>query len=264
MSWAAFSTEENPMFNRLEQQTEAETATQIRQLPDTVKDEAVQIASDERIADYLEQVCGRLLSLSYSERQQIRNELRPHLEAMIAARRELGDTYSEAVTHSLTAFGEPKKVAASFRYAYETTGQERAAPWSSMAAGMKIFSGAAFVTIAVGISLFDVLRLGHVNRLSDTYFLIAVYIIPAIAGWCMGANAKNARPGFGAFCAIAILCGISVPISLLALFFYTPHLFLTTGLVVLNFLMLLWMPIAITAANVAASVTRRRKRFRLV
>src|SRR5437773_12561009 len=63
---------------------------------------------DPRIEDYLDHVCAPLLGLvPYARRQELRAELRGHLEALVATHEELGSERTAAVVLALRQFGPP-------------------------------------------------------------------------------------------------------------------------------------------------------------
>ena len=68
-----------------------------------------------RLEDYLDRLCVPLVEeLSYGERAVIRQEVRTHLLAIVAAHEELGSPPEEAVQFALQQFGEAKEIGNSF------------------------------------------------------------------------------------------------------------------------------------------------------
>src|SRR6266581_7943431 len=64
---------------------------------------------DPRIDDYLDHVCAPLVGLvPYARRQELRAELRGHLEALVATHEELGSERTAAVVMALRQFGPPR------------------------------------------------------------------------------------------------------------------------------------------------------------
>src|SRR3712207_2488794 len=67
---------------------------------------------DPRIDDYLDHLYAPLVGrVPYEVRQQFRSELQTHLEALVAAREEVGASHEQAVREALTQFGDPRLVA---------------------------------------------------------------------------------------------------------------------------------------------------------
>src|SRR3989442_1490179 len=67
---------------------------------------------DPRIEDYLDRVCAPLVELvPYARRQELRAELRGHLEALAASYRELGSAPNLASEQALRQFGDPRELA---------------------------------------------------------------------------------------------------------------------------------------------------------
>src|SRR5947208_1776604 len=65
-----------------------------------------------RIEDYLDHVFAPLLGLvPYARRQELRAELRGHLEALAASYRELGSAPDTASEQALRQFGDPRELA---------------------------------------------------------------------------------------------------------------------------------------------------------
>src|SRR5437868_3014731 len=72
-------------------------------------------AADARIEAYLDRALGRRAGwsgsgclLPASDSQELRLEMRAHVEALIDAYRELGSTDDEAVTEALRRFGDAR------------------------------------------------------------------------------------------------------------------------------------------------------------
>jgi hypothetical protein len=73
---------------------------------------ASQIAAALMRERYLDELCAKLpVDLSQEGRAEIRRELEIHLDALIEARREMGETESEALAKALTQFGAVPMIA---------------------------------------------------------------------------------------------------------------------------------------------------------
>src|SRR5688572_4418190 len=70
------------------------------------------MAPHPRIEDYLDHVCAPLVGVvPYAKRQELRAELRSHLEALIATHQELGRGPEVAALEALRQFGDPQDLA---------------------------------------------------------------------------------------------------------------------------------------------------------
>jgi hypothetical protein len=212
------------------------------------------------IEDYLDQVCGRLPMLSYAERQQIREELRQHIEAMVDAYCELGEMREEAVSQALARFGRPQQVARSFFAAYWTSGERRHQSASAaMRKGIGVYGMAGLLTVlgvATAVELLSlppILNSSLVTLARQAFLPSIMFLVPALAGWYMGADIRTPRPALGSFFALTALCGLSLPLTLL---FIKSGPFAVTALGCLNVLFFLWMPTAVIAAAFSHRMAR--------
>jgi hypothetical protein len=64
------------------------------------------------LEDWLDAACAPLIGrISYTERQDLRNEMRQHLHSLVLAYRELGEPAEVAVDKALRKFGDPATMA---------------------------------------------------------------------------------------------------------------------------------------------------------
>src|SRR5439155_12286412 len=78
-------------------------------LPRTAAESGEARPTDPRLEDYLDHVCAALVGLvPYARRQELRAELRGHLEALVATHEELGSERTAAVVMALRQFGPPR------------------------------------------------------------------------------------------------------------------------------------------------------------
>src|SRR5262249_47932318 len=76
--------------------------------------------SDPRIEDYVDHVCALLVGrVEYAERAALRAELRLHLDALVAASREMGLETDAAVASALAQFGPPRDLAREWLCAWQ-------------------------------------------------------------------------------------------------------------------------------------------------
>jgi hypothetical protein len=275
MFWAVSSgQEENRMFNRLERREDSAAAHQVareaafraergaeEELPALVDG----ATTDERVEEYLDQVCGRLLTLSFAERRQIRDELRSHIEAMADALMELGEARSEAVTQALAKFGKPERVARSFVTAYLSSGSARlASPAASFGKAMRVYGTAALLMIVFVLALTGLATTPHAPGFVKSFahsglWTTITMIVPALAGAYMGADLRTQRPGFGSFLGLAAWCGISLPLVVLL---FTTNTGPMTLLGVMNYIFFCWIPTATLSATISQWCARRLGRLR--
>src|SRR5215212_7119533 len=90
--------------------------------------------ADPRLEDYLDHVCAPLVGrVGYAERMGLRAELRAHLDAMVAASREVGED-EDAVLSALARFGPPHRLARAWLRARGPRGatSARSATWIAL------------------------------------------------------------------------------------------------------------------------------------
>jgi hypothetical protein len=253
------------MFNRLSQREDSAAESMSawspsRRAEEELPETAGMPATDIRIEEYLDQVCGRLLTISYTERRQIRDELRSHIEATVDAMTELGDSRAEAVTQALTRLGKPEKVARSFVTAYLSSGQARlASPAASFGKGMQVYGTAGLLMIVFVLALTSLATTpyapGFVKAFANNGLLTFItMLVPALAGWYMGADPRTPRPGFGSFLSLAALCGLSLPLVTLL---FVGHSGPLTLFGLMNFIFFCWMPTATLSATLSQAYARR-------
>lgn len=227
--------------------------------------EAEPIETDERIEDYLDQVCGRLLTLSFPERKQIRQELHQHIEAMIEARCELGESRREAAIASLEQFGTPENVSRSFVEAYLSSGQNRGLiPWLSIGKAFRSFGTAGVLTTLLFIAWVSYLPNGDVPAATRVIVQQAIqpiwiFLVPALLGWRLGADEKTTRPMFASFLALAALSILSLPLTY-ALFAGGAWTNQVIGGA--SFVFVAWIPNAILCAGLSSQFTRWQRSLR--
>ena len=100
-------------------------------------------STDPRIEDYLDQVFAPLVGLvPHARRQELRTELRGHLEALAASYREIGSAPNLASEQALRQFGDPRELAR--RCAPEwrrgTPGRSAQPVWPAMLVALGCFS----------------------------------------------------------------------------------------------------------------------------
>jgi hypothetical protein len=172
-------------------------------------------ALDARIEDYLDHVCAPLLGVvPYRRRQELRAELRSHLEALVASCEELGSTPELAVLTALREFGNPRAI-----------GRRCADEWARAAEPTLLQSLWKAMVVAWGcFGLATVLSTGaewmsmvspHVHSFAFLPALLAcTFMLPLLAGLATGILAP-ARSVLGSFCSLSTLILLSVGLALL-------------------------------------------------
>ena len=165
--------------------------------------------NDPQVEQWFQRFNAPLKRLSAEERAELHDEVRQHLDALVAANEELGSSPQEAWEHALTQFGDPARIGK--RLAWEW---RRGKGWVSpdMAAvlyGLGITTAAFFgVTLAVYASWLAVYP-SHwatfVNEHSEAVFGNAyLAVVPVLLGSAVGRrHPKQALTG--AFYSAALL-----------------------------------------------------------
>jgi hypothetical protein len=219
---------------------------------------------DSRLEDYLDHVCAPLVGLvPYARRQELRAELRGHLEALVATHEELGSARDAAVVLGLRQFGPPRDLARRWarEWAHGTAAPMQLEPaWRAMLIALGSFGAATL--LALGMLLIVVLTADHPlpDVLREPVGFSMIYLLPVLAGLAVGLLAP-ARHALGTFYAQAILIVPSAALTAAALIqppdsasFDAWHLPLSFVLVQL----LWWTPIGCAAAALGGSLRARR------
>ena len=169
------------------------------------------LLDDERVEGFYQRLNVQLRKMPLEQRAEVHQELRQHLEALVAAHEELGATPQEAVAAALRQFGDPRRI-----------GRRLARDWSRGAhwprnRGAFAFTyayvcfGGALAALAAAACLWGVvatvgdLWLAQWTPFESTFFFSIGSIAPAAAGWLTGRRTgQRAVPAMaGAVCAIA-------------------------------------------------------------
>jgi hypothetical protein len=203
---------------------------------------------DPRLDDYLDQVYAPLVGVvPYAKRQELRAELRGHLEALVSGYQELEPDPGAAVPAALRQFGDPRRLAR--RLARAWAPEKSASVWRATLTALALFGPAAGLGLA---SLFwwdmaEALETGPfpMGGLGVECLKVAL-VSPLIAGLVTGLLAP-ARAALGTFYALALLI---VPSVLLSRYGRIPqldyHLQCGTFLAVVQ--ALAWIPLGCGAA----------------
>jgi hypothetical protein len=164
--------------------------------------------SDPRIDDYLDHLYAPLVGrVPYDVRQQIRSELRTHLEALVAAGQEIGASPDQAIREALAQFGDPRRVARewirSWRRSAPPGGAESARPATLVALGT--FGVATSLALALFATL---MASAPVAPWAGLWVPFLVCVVPLLAGLTTGILSP-ARHALGTFYALALLTTVT-------------------------------------------------------
>jgi hypothetical protein len=212
---------------------------------------------DPRIEDYLDQVYAPLVDVvPYARRQELRTELREHLEALAATHEELGSSREAAVLAAFRQFGPPRDLA---RQWMRGEAPNRPVPvWRAALVALGCFGVATLLAFKL---LTAACPDGFAWYYDEIIILLVIGgILPLCGGVATGLVART-RPAFGSFLAVAALF---LPTALVAM---DPlnHSADKSGLASAALLIcraqaLLWMPIGCGAAAWAGGVRARLAR----
>jgi hypothetical protein len=175
------------------------------------------MTQDQRTEDYLDHVCAPLVGVvPYVKRQELRAELRAHLEAMVASYQELGQSPEMAVVEALRQFGDPRDLAR--QWAREWKGAASPARLTPVARAMVAALGCfGLATAAALIFVWITMTPGGYSLGEDAWrfvpFLLTLlfFLLPLLSGIATGLLAP-ARSGLGTFYALAVILAI-VPLA---------------------------------------------------
>jgi hypothetical protein len=211
---------------------------------------------DSRIEDYLDHVCAPLVGLvPYARRQELRAELRGHLEALVATHEELGSERDAAVVLALRQFGPPPHL--SRQWAREWT--KGAAPtrvepaWRATLIALACFGVAALAALGLmGAAMSNLEPYANINPMLLMIGPIGI-LLPALAGLATGCLAP-ARHALGTFLALSLLILPSAAMALYGLTQAEPVSHLTWGVGMAYVQPLLWIPIGCATAALGGSL----------
>jgi hypothetical protein len=190
--------------------------------------------STERLEDYLDFACAPLVGrVPYSRRQELRAELRSHLEALADSYVELGHTPDTALVLSLRQFGDPTKLGKSWVREWSQAPELRAGEAFRLS-----FISFLIPSLIVGPVLYGVVAgMPPPSAVSDAVLL---FLVPLVAGMITGWRSTGRQP-LAVFYALSLLTLCFVP-------FQTPMPLL---------LGIAWLPAGCVGAAIG-SVLRRR------
>lgn len=164
------------------------------------------VTSDPRIHDYLDHVCAPLVGLvPYARRQELRVELRAHLEALIATHEELGSSPEVAVVLALRQFGDPCAISRQWAREWLRPAVSRPVPSATRAipVAFACFGAASLLTLLLFRIAMGATSGGGVS-MAPSGVLVFGGLLPMLAGLMTGLLAP-ARHALGTFFALALL-----------------------------------------------------------
>jgi hypothetical protein len=162
-------------------------------------------ATHPRIEAYLEQIDTPLIGQVPATRlAELRTELRMHLEARVAAYRELGSGPEEAVRAAVEQFGDPRRLACEWV-------REWRQPARSHAGETLLATGVLSVSALFGASLLVALE-GHLGH-NAFELALAGPLLPLAAGFLVGL--RRGKHPLGSRWGLLLIATASLGISLL-------------------------------------------------
>lgn len=194
-------------------------------------------------------------TVPYRRRQELRRELASHLESLIEALEELGDSREEAVRDALQRFGDPVKLGAQWASQWSKTADPSA--WGLLPplwATLVFYFGLTLITSLL------VTTDRTVSRTDEMILILFATVVPALAGLLIGSCARG-RGALGSFFGMFPLSLFTGLLFQLAARMDPPGsngpAELIGGLVVLQ--VVFWLPINTTFAALGSWLRRRVK-----
>lgn len=208
----------------------------------------VEVSEQAQLEDYLDHVLAPLVgTVPYDRRKELRAELTAHLEALVEARTELGETREQAITAALRQFGNPASIGG------EWLGEWR--PKSGFPLRTARLAMAYFLPASL-LAWFVITVLSPVQTPPAVFFVLTV--IPTFTGFIVGLLARN-RPAAGTLFGVLGLALLTGVLGLIEAFVFgrleqavpAP----LSGLAAME--LCIWAPIGAIAAT-AGGVIRRK------
>lgn len=214
---------------------------------------------DARIEDYLDHVCAPLVGVvPYPRRQELRAELRAHLESLIATHEELGSPADVGAVLALRQFGDPRAI--SRQWAREWLRPPSAGPvqpaWRAIPTALACFGAASLLCLL----LFRLSTGGGSNgsvSIGPSGLLVLGGLLPVLAGLITGLLAP-ARQALGTFFALALLVPPFVVLGSNPLLqARLGSLWAESGMVMALILTLFWLPLGPATAALGGLLRSR-------
>jgi hypothetical protein len=212
-------------------------------------------SSSWRLEDYLDHVCVPLVGLlPYAARQELRAELQAHLEADVAAHREMGSTPGQAIAAALQQFGDPHRLGqhCAREWTRAAGPPSRQPAWPAMLKALLCFGTASmFALVALpalsGASAFS-------PQWSVWMGVVFVGVLPPLLAGLITGLWATARHALGTFFALSSL----ILLFILAYLVASPAVGAENRLVLALAQVTYWIPLGCGAAALGGSPRRRR------
>ena len=201
---------------------------------------------NEALDEWFQRLNAPLKRLPTEDRAELHQEVRQHLEALVAANEELGSSSSEAWEHALTQFGDPARIGK--RLAWEW---RRGQGWVSPDMAAILYGLATHLVAAVAVTAFAKILFALGLTGSTDVTLEYLFGVPVLVGMGVGRKYPE-RALAGAF--YGALTWPILPVSaVLPVFVAAPVVYAVSLPLLFS---VLWLGLTCGAAYLA-SVTRR-------
>lgn len=142
-----------------------------------------------RVESYLDSLCSPVASaFGEGHDSEARSEMRTHIESLIEANIELGDSREEAIEHALVQFGKVHTVKRAWKSSMlqEQRGSLRQSIWFALMFNL-IAVAAAMTIVPIGVRFADDVGWRAASSIRE----LGIYALPAAAGLFTGMYAKR-------------------------------------------------------------------------
>jgi hypothetical protein len=194
----------------------------------------------------------------YARRQELRAELRAHLEALIATHEELGSSPEVAVVLALRQFGDPRVISRQWAREWGRPARLGAAEpaWRALPVAFASFGAVAFLALLIIRLAMGASPAGSVS-VASSGLVVFGGLMPVMAGLITGLLAPS-RHALGAFFALSLLVPVFAALA------SNPLLRGVLGPqwaecgVLMALLLSLWLPIGPVTAALGGMLQARR------
>lgn len=216
-------------------------------------------APDPRIEEYLDHVCAPLLGLvPYARRQELRAELRGHLEALVATHEELGSPRDAAVVLALRQFGPPRHLSRQWarEWVHGAAPASLQPPWRAMRVALGSFGLVTLLALVLYATAAAIPAVGSSAVLGLLVLGSIGVLLPVMAGIATGLLAP-ARHALGTFFALSLVILFCASLALQGMRLPGPVDDPASGLGLVIVQAVLWIPLGCVAAALGGSLRTR-------